>query len=219
MTIYMVVEGPVGEKSLYGKWIKFLNPSLSIVENIEEIQDNSVYIISGGGHPNYFNVIENAVSDIKNLKLFDRFVVAVDSEEFTFNQRKKEIEEHISSLNPNVDVKVIIQHYCLETWALGNRRIVKRNPQNAQIRKILKFYNILQLDPEELPCPPWEELTRAQFSAKLLRLVLNEKYKQLTYTKRNPKVLLHKKYYDRVSERYKEGKHIQSFGTFIKAFS
>ncbi len=217
MKIYLVVEGEIGEKKVYARWIKFYRPDLSIVNYLDELVHNGVYIVSGMGYPNYFDVIESAANDVYLMRI-DKLVVAIDSEEMTYNDKKDEVSEFVESLGLDINYEVIVQHFCLETWALGNKIIVQRNPKNRELKLFRQFFDILTHDPELLPAYQPQSLNRAQFAELYLRRLLNEKYRNLTYSKRNPEVLLHEKYFQRVVERLETTGHIQSFNDFLLAF-
>ncbi len=217
MNIYLVVEGEIGEKKVYSNWLKYLNNQFNIVNSISEISTNSVYIIAGFGYPNYFEVIENAAYDVANNNI-DRLVVAIDSEDMTYDEKHNEVEDFIVKLNLSIDYKIIVQHFCLETWALGNRIIVNRKPSSDRVRRYRRLHDVLYLDPAELPPNKGEDLNRAQFAEKYLRALLNDKYRNLTYSKKNPEALLHKKYFERILDRFTRTGHIASFEDFLTSF-
>jgi hypothetical protein len=218
MNIHIVVEGAIGEKKVYQHWIPLVNPSLRYVQHISEIQDNHFTIVAGGGYPYYYEVIDAAVDDVNSHGNIDRFVVAVDSEDMSFDEKYTEIETRLSGSRCTAKVQIVVQHFCLETWALGNKVIIRPNPQDLKLREYKKFYDVRRRDPELLPPYQPEELNRAQFAEKYLRRALQDKYRKLTYTKSNPDVLLHFKYFQRVKERLEQTGHIPSFGTFLTAF-
>lgn len=219
MNIYVVVEGEVGEKKVYKHWIPFVNPSLSHVDYPTQITVNNFYIISGNGYPNYMDTIKNAVLDVaSNSNAFDRLVIAIDSEDLTYTDKYNEINNLIQSLNCNIDYKIIIQHFCLETWALGNKSIYTRHTGNSVLRDYKLIFNVSVDDPEILPPLPSENLNRAQFAEKYLRALLNEKFRRLTYSKKNPEVLFHPTYFERVKRRHLVDNHLASFGNFLSAF-
>ncbi len=137
----------------------------------------------------------------------------------TFDKKYSEIKEYIDNFNNNITYKIIVQHFCIETWALGNKKIVKKSPKNETVKKYKKIFDVLKEDPEKLPENKEENLNRSQFANKYLRKLLNEQYKNLTYTKSNPQVLLHNKYYERVKDRMEKTGHINSFQKFIDVFS
>lgn len=216
MNIYLVVEGEVGEKRVYTKWVPIVNPCLQIVQDIEEVTSNCVYIVSGGGMPQYFDTITAGIEDVAANPQFDRIVVAVDSEDMTYSEKYEEVEKHILSVNNQINYRIIVQHFCLEAWALGNKVTVRKNPQDAKLREYIKLYNVRQEDPEGLP--GYLEFNRARFAENYLRKALNDKYRNLTYNKSNPGALLNNKYFERVKDRYINTGHISSFDDFLTAF-
>jgi hypothetical protein len=218
MNIYLVVEG-FGEKKVYNKWVRYLNPRMRFVDSVEKVTNNHIYLISGMGYPYYFEIIDSAIEDIKSKNIFDRLVVSVDSEEMTYEEKLQEIEEHLQGKNIGFDYKVIIQHFCLETWALGNKSIVSRNSTSERVQKYRTIFDVLENDPELLPNNPEESCNRAQFAERYLRALFNEKYRNLTYTKNNTNSLLNRKYYKRVKQRMVGSRHINSFNDFLTAFN
>ena len=218
MNIYVVVEGEVGEKKVYKHWIPLVNPTLIYVNHVSEIENDNFAIIAGMGYPQYLKVIEDAIGDVNNYGNIDRLIVAIDSEEMLYEEKLNEINEHVSKFHCVADISTVVQHFCLETWALGNRRIIRPHPQSSKLREYKSFFDIRLNDPELLPGYQAEELNRAQFAFKYLKRALNERYKNLTYTKSNPQPLLHNKYFERVKERLEDTGHISSFRVFLNAF-
>ena len=218
MNVYLIVEGNVGEKKVYAHWVPLVNPSLTVVNTLDEVQRDNLIIYSGGGYPNYLDVIEAGVEDVSTNKQLDRLVISVDSEEMSYQEKRREIDGVVKALGKNIDYKIIVQHFCLETWALGNQVIVSRKPKDIQLRNYRKYFDVLNNDPELLPGYPEDNLNRSQFAEHYLRKLLNEKYRNLTYTKRNPNALLDDKYFNRVKMRLKKTGHIASFNDFLAAF-
>ncbi len=217
MNIYLVVEG-FCEREVYPKWAKYLNPRLKVVQYIDEVEENHIYIVSGGGYPGYYEIIENAISDVCENDKFDKLVIAIDSEKMTYEDKKDEIELLIKNIGAAINYEIIVQHFCIETWALGNRAIVNRHSANSKVLQYREIHDVLTKDPAEMPDHPAESLNRAQFAERYLRTLLNDKYRNLTYNKRNPKPLLNRKYFDRVVSRFTETGHIASFEDFLNAF-
>lgn len=218
MNVHVVVEGDIGEKYVYKTWVPFVNPSLSYVSHISLTKEDNFSIVSGGGYPRYFDVIESAIEDVNNYNNIDRLVVAIDSEELSYSEKLSEIEDYLACFTCKAQMKIIIQHFCLETWALGNRKIIRPNPQSRQLIQYKKFFNVRSEDPELLPHYGIKGWNRAQFAMHYLKKALNDKFKSLTYNKSNPKALLHEKYFNRVKSRYVETQHIKSFNDFLNAF-
>ncbi|MCX7171302.1 MAG: hypothetical protein NTY41_13720 [Proteobacteria bacterium] len=227
MNFYVVVEGEVGEKLVYKEWIPYVAPHLSFAPTIRGVTTDNYFIVSGGGYPNLFEIIEDGIDDVISLRqggvpLFDRLVVVVDSEDFSREDRLTEINSAIShglsARAATIDYKIIIQHFCLEAWALGNKKIVSKNVRDPSLKMFLETHNVFSQDPELLPAFPARGLNRAQAATVYLRLLLNNKFRRLTYTKNNPDALLNQKYFDQLRIRQSSSGHIDSFSTFIEAF-
>ena len=223
MNVYVVVEGRVVEKVVYTSWIPQINEELQPATYFDEVASNNFYIVSGNGYPAYLEIISNALEDVHNDSKFDRLVICVDSEEMSLVEKQDEICRHVASIRSerdyrHVDCRVVIQHFCFETWALGNRTIGSRNPKNETLRRYRRIHNVITHDPEDLPALPEEALTRSQFAEKYLRLMLNDKNKNLTYSKNNPRVVAHPKYFAQLCRRLNETQHIRSFQAFVDAF-
>lgn len=227
MNVYIVVEGEIGEKKVYEKWIPFVNGSLTYSPTINNVTANNFYIAIGGGYPNLFEIIEDGIEDVSNLyagghRLFDRFVVVIDSEDCTLKDKNKEITDFVDEIvikkKTYLDYRVIVQHFCLETWALGNRRIFSNNIGLPDLARYKSIFNVAKEDPELLPALPGEELNRSQFANKYLTRLLNNKHRNHSYSKSNPGALLHEKYFEQIKLRHNETKHISSFDSFLTAF-
>lgn len=218
MNIHIVVEGEVGETRVYRNWVPFVNPQLSFVPHISKISHNNFSIISGGGYPYYFTALGDALADCENYGNIDRLVLAVDSEDQSYKDKYDEVVKEIAKQHCTMPVKIVIQHFCLESWALGNAQAIRPHPQCPILRKYLQFFNVRTHDPELLQAYQPDQ-TRAQFAEIYLRRALNDKFKQLTYTKHNPQVLLNRKYFDRVKHRFDSVQHIRSFNDFLTAFN
>jgi hypothetical protein len=217
MNIYVVTEG-ICEKKIYISWIPLVNHTLSNVGKLQEIKNDNFIIYSGDGYPQYFEMIDCAIADVNNLGNIDRLVICIDSEEMSYKQKYDEILEHVKSKKCIAEIKIVIQFFCFETWALGNRKIMPHNPKAEIVKKYKGYFDVSDNDPELLPEYPSENLNRAQFSEKYLRKLLNAKG-HFTYNKGNPKYLKHHVFYEEVKKRYLETKHIKSFKFFLEAFS
>lgn len=217
MNYYVVVEGKV-EKDVYREWIPFVNPELTYIDTFEAVTDNNFYLITGGGYPGYYDVIDNAIEDVNENRRFDRLVISIDSEELSRQERYDEVSAFLSGRRITAEVRIVIQHFCIETWGLANRKVFSTKSQIEKLREYKNFYHVRINDPELLPAYPNEGLNRSQFAEKYLRLGLNDKFRNLTYTKKAPKVLLHPKYFAEVKSRFIETRHIPSFESFLSAF-
>lgn len=218
MNYYIVVEGKKVEPAVYNKWISYINPELNLISHISKFKENNYLLFAGCGYPNYFNVISTAAQEVLENPIIDYLVIAIDSEDMTYEEKYQEIHNFLSYYIDKIKIIIIVQHFCIETWALGNKLIIRRNPQNSQLIHYLRYFNVVSNDPELLPPLEEEQLTRAQFAEKYLRRALNDRYRNLTYSKNRPDVLLHPRYFQQVKLRYDKTNHIQSFGKFLDAF-
>jgi hypothetical protein len=218
MNYYIVVEGKSGERKVYPKWIQILNPDLTQVYSLADISSNNYYLISGNGYPQYLKIVDNAVEDCAANKAVDRLVIAVDAEDFSYQQKEREVVGRVAERLDPQRVCIVVQYPCFESWALGNRIVFRRKPVDSTLRRYLRFYDVRTNDPESLPALQEESLNRCQFAFVYLKRILNDRYPNLTYTKSNPKVVEHPKYFEQIRRRLHETKHIRSFGSFLDAF-
>jgi len=99
MNIHVVVEGVIGESRVYRHWIPLVNPSLSYVRHISLVRSNNFSIVAGGCYPNYYKRIEAAIQDVNTLNTIDRLVVAVDSEDKSYQVKLNDVQSFIQSLS------------------------------------------------------------------------------------------------------------------------
>ncbi len=227
MNIYVVLEGELGSKKVYSHWIPLVNSALVLAPRIDDVTKNNFYVEAGGGFPFIYEAIKGAIENVASIRndghrIFDRLVVALDSEEATYQEKYQEINSYVQPLinnyDPTIDFRLIIQHFCFEAWALGNRRLVKGNIHNQQLLKYRRLFDVGTKDPELLPPNQVEGLNRAQFADKLLRLFFKEKFRNLTYSKNKPTPLCHDGYFNQLQKRLNDTGHIGSFAGFMAAF-
>ena len=217
MNFYVIVEGKT-EKIVYKSWIPLVNPELEYAERISDVNGNNFYLVSGRGYPYYFDMIDDAISDINNSGHFHKLVISVDSEDMTCEEKCSEIQEYLRRKQCVSDIRIVIQHFCFECWALGNRRVIRRHPTSQRLRTYKQFFNVRVQDPELLPAYPDEELNRAQFAVRYLHATLNERNIRITYSKGAPKYICYHKYFAQVKLRSNDTEHIASFSSFLDAF-
>ncbi|MCP4603321.1 MAG: hypothetical protein GY847_22860 [Proteobacteria bacterium] len=220
MNYIVLTEDARGGKKIYSYWIPLVNQNLRQVNKLEDLAGNHFIIYSGYGYPFYKKMIENAISDVNKNSIIDRLVIAVDSEENDENEKRNEILEIFKDTPCRITPDIVIQHFCIETWGLGNRKLGPRNPKSEELREYKQHYDVLKNDPESLtPIPHASTLNRAQFAYRYLRAMIRDKNKKLKYTKNNPQALLHPSYFKNVRSRWEDTGHIASFSAFITAFS
>jgi hypothetical protein len=213
---YIVVEGASGEPIIYPKWIKYINGSLAQIDDLGDCRDNTFYLVSGYGYPNYLKIIEDAIQDVNTIGNFNYLVVAVDSEDKTCQEKYDEIKECVADKLSSAELKIIVQHFCIETWALGNRAVCRKNAQDIKLLEYKRVYNVRDNDPELLP--PYKEMNRAQFAFSYLKCMLRDSYPRGFYTKSKPDAILDEYYFKQIQKRLEDTKHIKSFQSFLDAF-
>ena len=223
MNYYCIVEGKT-EKRIYPKWIKYQNPLLKIVNRIEDINENCVFIISGCGYPYIFEIINNAIQDMRKFPVFNKFVISIDAELNTVEEKEAEVREKLDELSfredqLNVELVIIVQNYCLESWALGHRKIFRRRTTNPELREFQQFYDVKKKNPELMPGYPPKKYSKVEFSYKYLTYGIRDLYTSLTYSKANPRFIGNEHYFRELISRYEETNHISSFGKFLDTFS
>ena len=217
MNIYVVTEGK-SDKKVYKHWVPLVNGDLTYTNSFNDVTNNNFYIKSAFGYPAIKKITQAAVEEIRETNVFDRLVVSVDAEDDEFEDKRDEFDTFINDLNPTVPYKIIVQFVCLETWALGNRIIVRHHPRSRKVLEYLNYYRVDINDPESLDDYPPEDLNRAQFAKKYLKELIIDKFNRF-YTAKNPDVICNDRYFSRIMERHRDTAHISSFETFIEAFS
>ena len=218
MNFYIVVEGQRSEEKVFPCWIGHIDPEMKRIQYLDEFSNNTFMLVSGNGYPNYFDTIDRAIEDVNSNPVIDLLVVCVDSEEMTYEDKYAEIFEFASGKIDTGKFRIVIQHFCLETWALGNRIVQKPHPHDATLRAYVRHYNTRNEDPEDMPDAPSFGFNRAQFAYNYLRLTVRERFSSLKYSKNKPQVIADLRYFERIVDRYKRTNHIASFGKFLELF-
>lgn len=217
MNLYFILEGEKTEILLYPKWISYILPDYSQVDFENQVNKNNFYIFSGGGIPSIYNHTVNAIKNINDNPVFDRLIVCLDGEEIGTQGRIKELTDYIEKskviLNKNCKLEFVVQNICVETWFLGNRKIVKRNPNGILLKEFKKYYDITTNDPESLDLYVGYR-NKAHFHYSYFREILKEHY-NLVYKKSQPKVVLEKTFFDELEIRINETDHLPSFKQLI----
>lgn len=219
MNLYFVVEGATCEPAVYKKWVPLINADLKYVTQPQLVATDNFCIVSGGGYPNYLDIIRDSAEDYIALGGFDRLVICIDSEDLTYEEKLTEVEKILIPYRDNIDYRIVVQHNCFESWALGNRSIGPRNPSNERLRLYRKEYDVAKLDPAELPSLDPGRFNRSQFAELYLRLLLNDRNRGITYSKNNPSHIAHPKYFAQLKNRLFDTGHISSFNTLLTACS
>ncbi len=209
---YIVCEGK-SEKYIYKKWFTYLSSNLKYNDDLPTLSKNDFYLISGGGYPNYFDIINNAIDDIMDYGNKAKLICIVDSENMAFSDKENEIKKVIKDKNFQ-NYSIVIQDFCIETWGLANNKLFKQNPTNVNLLNKIKHFDVSSNDPENLTPESGYLGNKAQYAYDYLRDIFNERC--LTYSKNHKQNELGKKhYYGEILKRYKNTNHIKSFDSFL----
>jgi hypothetical protein len=222
MNVYFLVEGRRTESRLYPAWIAHLVPHLTRVYAFSDAVANNFYLISADGQPSITGQeLVNAVREVEEANSYDYLVVVLDAEELTVAEKIAEVERAIKDAETHeglfmrsTRLAVVVQHRCIETWLLGNRRIFTRTPQDPDLMDFVSHYNVMNDDPEAMPCHRRFKL-HAKFHFEYLRAIFRER--GLTYSKSRPGMTADAAYLEELIRRIQDcPRHLASFSRFLE---
>ncbi len=152
------------------------------------------------------------------------FFVCVDAEDMPVGDKLRELTEEIvrseeetgvRTGNAHFETEVIVQNCCIETWLLGNAKMMATNPTTDRLVQCRRFFDVRLDDPETMRAPP-TFATRAQFHEHYLRAMFEER--NLVYAKKSPGEALKAHYLQALRERV-AARHIPSFRALVDAWS
>lgn len=216
MNLYFILEGEQTEVILYPKWINYILPNYTQVYFEKDVVNNNYYIFSAGGIPSIYHHTVNAIKNINQNPAFDMLIVCLDGEEIGQENRIKEIKDYINKsgvlLTKECKIEFVVQNICIETWFLGNRKIVKKIPEGLLLKEFIIHYNVVVEDPELM-----DKLERfrnkADFHYSYFREILKEH--NLSYRKSRPNIVIDKSFFDELEKRVVETEHLLSFKQFL----
>lgn len=222
MNIYFLVEGGKTEPLVYPMFCNvFFDGKLSQVSSVVELKENNFFILTAGGYPQVFtSILRSSIEDINNHGNINYLFICLDSEEATIADRKNELNKYLNKYKNednieiiNCEIILIVQHRCIETWFLGNRRIYKDNPQDEVLRQYQAHYDVSRNDPELMPTLAPFDL-HATFHLSYLKQLLKER--NARYSKRNVAAVNAETYIHELIKRVEETQHLQSFAFFYR---
>lgn len=219
MNIYIVVEGERATKKLYKYWISYVNNKLSPINYLQEFNQNNFFILAGHGQPGIWSRVGTAVDDVNKLQIIDRLVISIDAEDRGYEDKLLEAKSHIDNIGCRVDVRYIVQYFCLETWLLGNITLFRKKPQDDKLRQFLQIHDIRINNPDLLPPHKEYSWNRSQFAYRYLKAGIRDIYdNNKSYSKKDPGLAITEGFYNQVRKRCFEKNHISSFKDFTNAF-
>ena len=218
MNLYFLVEGRQTEMRVYPAWLRHLLPHYTRADTPEAVANCGYFLISGEGYPRLLDVtLRHSIEDINASGRFAYFVICLDADDVTVEERTQEVVRNLNEaappLDPSVTVKIVVQNRSIESWFLGNRAVFPRNPAGERFREFVRFYDVSADDPEAMGF--MDGFTNhAEFHHEYLREMFRER--GIAYTKRNPGHVTERPYLDRLIERTQDhGGHLQTFQTFL----
>lgn len=217
MNIYFLVEGRRTERKVYPRWLSHLLPGLQQVERFDAVTERNYFLFSGEGYPGLLRAhLPNAVEDVNKVGRYNYLVVCLDADEATREERASEVRSALVSAGctlETAELRIVIQNRCLETWFLGNPRIVTRAAQSAALVSYVQFYDVTTQNPELMGVFPGFR-THAAFHGAYLKEAFREK--NLTYTKQNPGHVCDATYVDQLIRRVQtRSTDLASFQAFL----
>lgn len=221
-SLYLLVEGGETEPALYSAWLPQLLTGSTRLARPEDAQTAyGFYILAGFGYPSLLRRLEDAIADISTFRGFGYLIVTLDCEDRSIDETAREVVDAIKQHNCPVLTEIIVAQCCIESWLLGNRKFVKRNPATDALQAFRNEYDVTQLDPELMPNARASRYnTRAQYHKAYLRAAYTEH--GLKFAESKPGPALEPYYLQALIERAameRTPKHLRTFAAMIATFS
>ncbi len=224
MNLYFLLEGRRTEPKVYPAWINHQFPNLTRVNRIEDVSSDCFLLYAAKGYPRILQLIEQSFSDIYNhnknsAMMIDHFFICLDADDDGYEKRLETVNEKIKKIedtNCNIstyqpDYHIIIQNCCIETWFLGNTKMLRRNPQSKRLSIFKKFYDVSAKDPEKMDCydsGDYSFSNKAKFHEAYLKEMFLERNQR--YSKLKPGIAANKEYLESLYERCFQTNHLKS---------
>jgi hypothetical protein len=225
VNIVLLVEGAETEPRVYQAWLRHRLPALRQALDVADLATNGYVLVSGEGYPAYADRLDGLLRDIDDHPgKVQEFWVCVDSDEDTYEDRYEEVQSAIAAAkrgtqlaktNPSLEIRVIVQHCCIETWFLGHDGFLRAGPQSRDLVEFKRFFDVSVDDPEQMGRYPGYR-TRQSFHEAYLKAMLRERSHH--YTKQRPRVVLEPSYFEALQKRCARTGHLASFQKLLSAF-
>lgn len=222
MNAYIVVEGEKTEMTVYPAWFSIIAPNMQRIDDAFSLTNDSYYLFCGYGIPHIYQHVVNSVKDINEINsrggsTYDYLIVCLDTEEETRTDIENTLNEYLEKegIHPEGFQIVVFEHkVCMETWFLGNRRLFKDNPNDANMVEYLRHYNVKKDNPEDMESINPHRWNKAAFHLKYLKAMLAER--NLKYDKNNTSEVVKPEYLRELISRYEETSHLRTFGSWYE---
>ncbi|MCH8042546.1 MAG: hypothetical protein IID44_02400 [Planctomycetes bacterium] len=106
------------------------------------------------GNPSILDVhLPNAIQDFNKVGRYDFLVLCFDAEESTPQECIADVERRMDGADYQLargELKIIVQNRSIETWFLGNRKVLTRSPQSRTLARFKRFYDVSVDEPDHL---------------------------------------------------------------------
>jgi hypothetical protein len=222
MNLVVLVEGSETEPQVYRAWLRHRLPVLREVHAVAHLSTDGYVLIKGMGIPSYVRRLAAVLRDIDDHPgRVQALWICIDAEEATYEQRYKKVSDAIvegsagtrlSTTNPALDIRILIQNCCIETWFLGHEGFARAGTQARDIVGYRRHYDVSVRDPEQMSAHGGA--SRPDFHLAYLQAMLNDHGR---YSKRNPGIVLDPSYFDALHKRCARTGHLPSFQTLLEA--
>jgi len=215
MNLYFLVEGKT-ESKVYPNWLRYLLPNFKRVKRYHQVNENNYYLLNARGYPRIIDeILPNAIEEINLIGRYNYLVVCLDADEDTIEERKQEVRHHLKAIEvqlKDVELVLIVQNRCLETWLLGNRKVYKRHPHHPILVKYTQFYDVSINDPELMG--KYKGFSEHQgFHKAYFKLLCQER--NIRYSEKYPGDVPQHSYLNQLQARVADTKHLATFGEFL----
>ncbi|MEO5376191.1 MAG: hypothetical protein H7832_00170 [Magnetococcus sp. DMHC-6] len=216
MNFYFLVEGRRTEKKVYREWTKHVFQGMGAVDRVEDFSGNNFFVLSANGYPLSSDTYQKTVQDVHDSGV-DHLFVCVDADEESLSERYEKISDELKKLQCPCSFSVIVADCCMETWFLGNQKMMSRQPaKGSKFFQMYQHYNVLTQDPEGMPKPSVFVESRAEYHVNYFQAMCQEK--GVTYTKKYPGSVLESTYLAALVKRCQETNHLSSFQALMTAW-
>lgn len=220
MNLYFLVEGRRTESIVYPRWLSLLLPDFKRIKDPFILKDNNVegnhyYLFDGGGYPNMLKDAIAGAMDLNEIGAFDYYIICLDTDDDDCYERERAVLRRFEESGVELKAKLVVitQQVCIESWFLGNKKLVKKHLKGADIERYLNFYNVGERDPEYMKKPTYSTDSIAVFHYKYLKTLM--KKNGLNYTKGKPFDVCEKDYLTELILRSFYTGHLNSFRRFV----
>lgn len=215
--LYFLVEGRRTESKVYPKWLSYLLPHFTRVKAFDEVNTNHYFLFSGEGYPSILDHLHDAIDDVNRVDRYTHLALCLDADEFTTAERADEVRQHVAAMGWRLNscrLEIVVQNRCIETWFLGNRKMLSRAPQGRELVKYVAFYDVGEHDPEAMGIFPGFS-THADFHGSYLREMFAERV-GARYSKVSPGPVLEATYLEELIGRVAaHADHLKSLQAFL----